>query len=33
MEEDCFPAEYRTCFKNDVIEATEVATYTTVKLF
>jgi len=33
MEEDCFPNEYRTYVKNNVIEATEVVMYTKVKLF
>lgn len=33
MEEDCSPTEYRSYVKNNVIEATELVTYTKVKLF
>jgi hypothetical protein len=33
MEEDCSPTEYRTYVKNNVIAATELVTYTKVKLF
>lgn len=33
MGEDCYPTEYRTYVENNVIWATEVVTYTKVKLF